>query len=183
MNQGKPKKTVDIKRGLLTLLPYLIIVCGVLFISNYFGGSRPPALLPERCTFPVSLTCFDHSVTASYVAISLQNSAGRDMIIRGMTATSDALGRGNMCSTRTGGGSPLSSDICPTSSGYGVQGCTGGPQLISGKSTIITMNQGACAFIGTGRDKNRYNITVYYSWSDSANILRTLPGEMLAKKP
>ncbi|MBI3036630.1 hypothetical protein HYY73_02645, partial [Candidatus Woesearchaeota archaeon] len=102
----------------------ILVVLVVIGALSYFGVLSPATLLPEKCTFPVSVSCTDHAVTGTYVALILQNGAGRDMIIRGVTATGEGLGAGNMCSTKVGGGAPLLADTCPSSTGIGVNGCT-----------------------------------------------------------
>ncbi len=164
----------------------ILVVLVVIGALAYFGVLSPSTLLPEKCTFPVSVNCVDHSVTNDYVSLVLLNGAGRDMKIRGLTATGEALGEGKMCTTDVGagqGGPPESDDDCPSSSGIGVNGCTGGSVLRNGAKTTATIRGQDCTFVDTGRDKNRYNVTVYYSWLDSPTLMHTLPGELLARKP
>ena len=171
----------------------ILVVLIVIGALAYFGVLSPSTLLPEKCTFPVSLSCLDHAVGNGFMAISLQNGAGRDITIRGVTATSEALGTGLMCSTKAVGGTgaaPLLADTCPVSNGVigalaANNGCPNS-QFRNGQSMTIVLNSNAglgCTFVDTGRDKNRYNMTVFYSWSDSLTILHTLPGELLARKP
>ena len=166
----------------------ILVVLIVISVLAYFGVLKPGGLLPEKCTFPVSLSCTDHTVTATYIAVSLQNGAGRDLRIRGMTAIGDALGTDlsdnlNMCTTKQGGGAPLDNDDCPDSSGLGINGCVGGSKFANGATTMITMAEGACAYVDTGREQNRYNVTLFYSWADNAVIAHQMPGELLARTP
>ena len=165
----------------------ILVVLVVIGALSYFGVLSPSTLLPEKCTFPVSISCTDFAVTAGTITIGLQNGAGRDMIIRGVTANGDSLGSGNTCSTKAA--TILVSDFCPLgSSGTPPSnGCTFGgatsATLRNGGSGFITTALGTCTFVPTGRDKNRYNITVYYSWLDSTTIMHQAPGELLARGP
>ena len=167
----------------------ILVVLIVIGALAYFGVLSPSTLLPEKCTFPVSLSCLDHSVTQTYIAVSLQNGAGRDITIREVAATSQALVSGGTCRTAAASNQipPINTDTCPASTSIGLDGCTGGAQLRNGATTTITMITphagGSCAYTDTGRDKNRYNVTVYYSWSDSLSIVHSLPGELLGRKP
>ncbi len=150
----------------------ILVVLVVIGALSYFGVLSPSTLLPEKCTFPVSISCTDYSVLGTGLTFILQNGAGRDMIIKGVSATSEALGSGVLtCScNNTAQGSVL---------------------LRNGASTsfsVITVPNGACAatdcnFRDTGRDKNRYQINVTYSWLDSPTITHILPGELLGRKP
>ncbi|MBI2581293.1 hypothetical protein HYV85_05830 [Candidatus Woesearchaeota archaeon] len=168
----------------------ILVVLVVIGALAYFGVLSPSTLLPEKCTFPVSVSCTDHTIGNVYLAVMLQNGAGRDMFIRGMTATSDALGAGNMCTTKVVGGAPVLTDVCPTSNGVigpggANTGCFGGPTFRNGETKTIVMNQpgGTCKSTSTGRDKNRYNVTVFYSWLDGQGIMHQLSGELLARRP
>ena len=175
----------------------ILVVLIVIGALAYFGVLSPSTLLPEKCTFPVSLSCLDHSVTPTYVAVSLQNGAGRDMIIREVTVTGDALLNGGACQTATIG-PPANSippilsgaiaDTCGPSSGIGFDGCSSGSLFRNGATNTITMITphagGGCTFnANIGREKNKYNVTVFYSWADSTAILHSLSGELLARRP
>ena len=165
----------------------ILVVLIVIAALAYFGVLKPGGLLPEKCTFPVSVSCVDHSVTDGYIALTLQNGAGRELRLRGVTATGEALGVDNMCTTNPNGGVPLNTDDCPTSAGIGDNGCVGGIQFVNGETKSITMayvgtTLNGCTYVDAGREMNRYNITVYYSWGDSALITHQLSGELLARK-
>ncbi|MBI2580738.1 hypothetical protein HYV85_02920 [Candidatus Woesearchaeota archaeon] len=147
----------------------ILVVLVVIGALAYFGVLSPSTLLPEKCTFPVSLSCTDHSVGGTSITLILQNGAGRDMTVTRVSAASEALGTGNLgigCSTGT---------ITTT--------------IRNGASATFTLNTldsgGAppnCAFRDTGRDKNRYNVTLSYNWLDSPTITHQLSGEMLARR-
>jgi len=147
----------------------ILVVLVVIGALSYFGVLSPATLLPEKCTFPVSVNCVDHSITGTGVTIILQNGAGRDMIVREISASSDALGAG-------GGGEDCS--LPSTAEGLTLRN---GERLQYDLSDENPAE--ACVFRDTGRDKNRYNITVYYSWSDSPTITHRLAGDLLAKGP
>ena len=172
----------------------ILVVLIVIGALAYFGVLSPSTLLPEKCTFPVSLSCLDHTVTPTYVAVSLQNGAGRDMIIREVTVTGDALTNGGACQTAVvgppvNGIPPLTTDTCPPSSAIGTDGCTSGSLFRNGATNTITMRTShsgvsGCTFnANIGREKNKYNVTVFYSWADSTSILHSLSGELLARRP
>ena len=147
----------------------VLVVLVVIGALSYFGVLSPSTLLPEKCTFAISISCVDHEVQNGQVSLVLQNGAGRDMIIRDISSSADALG-----------------------DGFGGEDCSLDPSaenLIfrNGQRNRFDMVQenpvGACAFRETGRDKNRYNITIRYSWADSTTITHRLEGDLLAKRP
>ncbi len=136
----------------------ILVVLVVIGALAYFGVLSPSTLLPEKCTFPVSVNCVDHSVSPTAVTVVLLNGAGRDIIVRHVNASSDAISPG-----------PCS---------YAAPGT--GLTLKNGEKASFPM--ASCTFKETGRDKNRYNINFSYSWLDSSGITHTLPGELLARK-
>ena len=155
----------------------ILVVLIVIGALAYFGVLSPSTLLPEKCTFPVSLTCTDHSVAQTSMTFILLNGAGRDMRVWAVSATSDALTGGLACNcNNTAQGSVAlrngqSSTFTLTGNPTGA-----GAACIAGGAT-------ACTYVDTGRDKNRYNVSVYYSWQDSLTVYHTLIGELLARKP
>ncbi|MBI3036441.1 hypothetical protein HYY73_01615 [Candidatus Woesearchaeota archaeon] len=153
----------------------ILVVLVVIGALSYFGVLSPSTLLPEKCTFPVSVSCTDYQVTTSNIVFVLQNGAGRDMRINRISASSEALG---------GTGAVNLGCACDTpAAGYPVT-------LRNGASATFTLNTpgpGAgcaayCTFRDTGRDKNRYNVTTVYEWLDSTGIDHELPGELLARR-
>ena len=66
----------------------VLIVIGVLLYSGFANISN---LLPEKCTFSISVKCLDHSVKKDSIQLRLENAAGREMVVRSITATSEAL--------------------------------------------------------------------------------------------
>ena len=144
----------------------ILVVLIVIGALAYFGVLSPSTLLPEKCTFPVSLTCTDHQISQTQITLVLLNGAGRDMNVNSINATSEALGTGD-----------LSTRCLNNSAGILRNGATG-------TFTLQTPSSGTgCTFRDTGRDKNRYAITVYYNWTDSQNVGHSLTGDLLARKP
>ncbi len=180
----------------------IMIVLVVIGALAYFGVLSPANLLPEKCTFPAGVACNDFalekdpSTMQDTVKLVLQNGMGRDVLLRGATARGEALGDTG-CTTLVLGETPdLSSECCPPGDppcdtwGLGMSnGCVGGKVFRNGKSKTVIMAESlsaptdyTCSFEDTGRDKNKYNITVFYSWLDSPGITHTTSGELLARK-
>ncbi len=152
----------------------ILVVLVVIGALAYFGVLSPSTLLPEKCTFPVSLTCSDHSVSATGITLVLLNGAGRDMLVRSVSATSDALVGGLACNcNNTAQGSVALRN--GQSASFTLTGANGGVPI----APCLT----PCTYLDVGRDKNRYNITVRYSWMDSLTLYHSLPGELLGRKP
>ena len=164
------KKAQAAMEFLMTYGWAILVVLVVIGALSYFGVLSPATLLPEKCTFPVSVSCIDHQVTPTQLSLVIQNGAGRDMIVRDISASSDALG--------------------DSSGGQGCALTTTDVNLRnSQRSTFVMDNAEAagpptsCTFTDRGRDKNRYNITIFYSWLDSPTIEHRLNGELLGKGP
>ena len=149
----------------------ILVVLVVIGALAYFGVLSPSNLLPEKCTFPVSMSCTDFSVTGSNIQLILLNGAGRDMTVTRISAASEALG----------------------GAGAANLGCACGTGAITttfrnGAAATFTLSiadagcAAYCTARDTGRDKNRYNVTLYYSWLDSPTITHQATGELLAKR-
>ncbi len=157
----------------------ILVVLIVIGALAYFGVLSPSTLLPEKCTFPVSLTCSDFSVTGTQIQLILLNGAGRDMAVTKISASSDALG----------GTSPINLGCgCGTAAGTTTirNGASATFTLATPDVVGVVCPAGAglnyCTFKETGRDKNRYNVTLTYNWVDSATITHQMSGELLARK-
>ena len=146
---------------------FIIVVCILFVLDPCLMSFCPSKTVPEKCTFPVSLTCIDHSVSINSMTFILLNGAGRDMVVQSVTVSSTALGTGS------------GNDACGTPAGT--------INFTKDATATFTLNTavsgGSCTFKNTGRDKNKYNITVTYSWVDSPTITHQLNGELLARKP
>ncbi len=132
-----------------------VIVPLLIFIGSlaYFGTMNPSTLLPEKCTFPVGLSCADFSVTPTSISIILRNGAGRDMVVNSLEATSEAL-QGSCSSSGT-------------------------VTLPNGGTNTFSLT--GCTFKETGKEKNLYSVAVNYALVDSPNLQHTLTGELLAR--
>ena len=154
----------------------ILVVLVVIGALAYFGVLSPSTLLPEKCTFPVSLSCTDHQVSRTQITLILQNGAGRDISVSRISAASEALG-GLATTANLGCGC---ADIVTRTLRNGA----------SATFVLLTPDAGAtctagganfCTFRDTGRDKNRYNITLNYNWLDSPTITHQLSGELLGR--
>lgn len=133
------------------ILPFLIVIGSL----AYFGTMNPSTLLPEKCSFPLSLSCSDFLVTPTSISIVLRNGVGRDMVVNSLEATSEAL-QGSCSSSGT-------------------------VTLPNGDTNTFSLT--GCNFKETGREKNVYSVAVNYALVDSPTLKHTLIGELLAKKP
>jgi len=138
----------------------ILVVLVVIAALAYFGVLSPSNLLPEKCTFPVSLSCSDFSVSTTGITLVFQNGAGRDMKILSLNASSDAFT-----------GIAANSTSASTNT------------LRNGNKASYFLTSPTYTFTDTGRDKNRYTINVTYSWLDSPTLTHVITGELLAKKP
>ena len=151
----------------------ILVVLVVIGALAYFGVLSPSTLLPEKCTFPVSLSCTDHQVLGTQVTLILQNGAGRDMTITRISAASEALGGASLANLGCACGTGAISTVLRNGAGVTFTLLT--PDPAAGCATY-------CQFRDTGRDKNRYNITLNYNWLDSPTITHQLSGELLARR-
>ncbi len=132
------------------VLPVLVFIGGL----AYFGVLSPSTRIPDKCTFPILMSCVDYKVTSDSITLQLQN-AGRDMIVNSLVATSEAV-QGSCSSSGT-------------------------VTLLNGASKLFSLT--GCNFKDTGRDMNRYEITMNYVFANAPSISHTLTGELLARKP
>ncbi len=164
----------------------ILVVLVVIGALAYFGVLSPSMLMPEKCTFGTGISCVDYSIGMmmgmwSYHEIVLQNGIGRDMKINRISASSEALGTGNLgcgCNTNNPGSNmPRTLKNGATDTFALLQADTPAGCKPPGAISVT-----ACTPRDTGRDKNRYNVTIYYTWLDSPGIEHTIQGEILARK-
>ena len=148
------KKAQAAMEFLMTYGWAILVVLVVIGALAYFGVLSPSTLLPEKCTFPVSVNCLDHQVTSSTIKLIMLNGAGRDMQVSKITAESDAL-------------------TAPCSTAAGTKTLRNGAKE--------TFDLTSCTNTPTGRDKNRYVINISYNWLDSPTITHVMPGELLSR--
>ncbi len=155
----------------------LVVIIAIGAVA-YFGVLNPSSALPEKCTFPISTSCVDHQVGGESITLMLLNGAGSDMVVSGLSASSTALGTGSLgCSCNTpAAGYPMDFMRSMTQQ-FVLDTPTAEPACDpAGAAT-------ACSFRETKRDKNRYNITVFYSWAMNPELTHQLTGELMARKP
>ena len=128
--------------------------------------------MPERCTFPVPLNCQDYVVLNDAVKIVLLNDGGRSIIIKDITATSEAfrpIDNGNLnhnCSLVVSERDKL---------------------LKNGEEKMYTLNVSTetgkkCLYHDVGKSKNRYFIEVESSYeNDTRNF--AIKGELFSASP
>ena len=140
LNQRKAQAALEF---LMTYGWAILIVLVVIGALAFFGVLSPSKLVPERCTFSAGISCVDYSVS-DRITLKVENKLGRDMIIRAVTATSNALGTGNVCSTKPFPVLPVtSSDGCPALTGPPYSGCEGGATLNKGEAKNIWGSKGS----------------------------------------
>ena len=69
----------------------ILVVLIVIGVMTYSGFVDVSGLLPEKCTFPISVNCLDYSVKKDSINLHLQNAAGRVMLLRNIEVTSEVL--------------------------------------------------------------------------------------------
>jgi hypothetical protein len=157
-SKGTEKERARQKKwAMLRIVSASLFVFFFIFAIFYFGDFMPTQPLPEKCTFPLSLSCTDWQVNSNSLTLNLQN-RGRDMIISSIAATSDALSGDSHCSTGT-------------------------LNALVRNGDKINLNLDGCNYVDRGRDKNRYLMNLTYRWVDSLNLSHQMPRELLAKRP
>lgn len=116
-------------------------------------------LNPEKCSFPIQISCTDHMVNENELVLILQNAAGRTMIVDKITATSEGFGPNSV------------TNPCSTPNNF---------TWHNGERKSIRLTEGQCNYFDTGRDKNKYDLTVHYSWEANPTIKHIFMGELFA---
>ena len=121
-----------------------------------FGLDR----ISEACVFSTpSFNCTGYSVTDSSIELVLKNTAGREMVVREVIATSDVL-----------------QDSCRT-------GKIEKPLSHSSEDRFF-LNEiypgSACTYWEDWREKNQYSLQVSYTWGNSTNLLHRAKGVLFA---
>ena len=152
--KGSLKKAQAAMEFLMTYGWAILVVLVVISALAYFGVFNVANLLPERCTFPVTLACVDHRVDGgnNKITLQLQNGGGRGMNITNITVTGDGV-----------------SSTCQNNTVRSLQNGEQGTFVIS-----------SCTIADIGRPKNRYQVDVAFTWLGSS-LEHTLTGELLAK--
>jgi len=194
------KKAQAAMEFLMTYGWAILVVLVVIGALAYFGVLSPSTLLPEKCAFPVILNCIDHNVIDREVTVVLLNGGGRPLIIRAASATGEGLadavaitGLGAEVDCNTEGADPFTPDdtySCPDSTGSGNNGCTTTSGVLgAGDQMSIFIREGDvaegsnCVVQPTSKDKNKYEVKVYYSFQNSQSIVHSITGEVFATAP
>ena len=67
----------------------VLVVLGILFFSGNIADTS--LFLPEECEFYITVICFDHLVKQDEIQLSIVNAGDRELIVKNIIATSDAL--------------------------------------------------------------------------------------------
>ena len=141
----------------------ILVVLIVIAALAYFGVLDPSNVLPDKCTFPISLTCDDFLVSTSQgVRLSVINNAGKGMTVTGASAAGPGI-----------------QGVCATAVAPGLiaQGTSSSLNITTDGATV----PGTCTFINTGKRKDKYTITVNYSLEGST-FQKSLTGDLLSKR-
>ena len=168
MVKNKLKENEDSMFCKFLILP---LVVSLLVIAGCKPGGKESVNSLEKstdaCAFPVKIfNCLSAKVNPDSISLTLRNDAevGRDMTIKKIAASSEALGTGNL----------------------GIGCSTGLINVFLGTNATATFNLNngdsirACNFKDTGESQNFYNITVFYSWVYNPEVIHTMPGEIYA---
>ena len=134
----------------------IAFVVGALF---YSGVLSVPSLLPDECDFLALVSCVDYEVAGNGISLLVRNGANRDLIIRNISASSEAL-----------------SGSCGFSEG-------GRVVLRSGERRQVRLNSDGCGFRDTNDDKNSYGLNLSYSWRETPLVTENVIGQMVANEP
>ena len=168
----------------------LLVLC---FIWVFFDFD---VLLPERCDFHFFLTCRDYVVTdevltsgvgqpsqeVSGLQLVLLNGEGRNMLVRRITAYSEAF---NPVDSTTGNHN--CSWVNPASSGvYLFRNGAELPFSLTNSTEALGSNaadrEDGCPFYDTGKKRNRYDIVFEYNLEEvpDVNYVSRVEGRLLA---
>ncbi|MBI2137530.1 LamG domain-containing protein [Candidatus Woesearchaeota archaeon] len=128
----------------------VLVVVGAL---AYFGVLNPSNLVPERCAVPAPLSCKAAMAGSDGLQVALQNTANKDMTVKSISFTSDALA-GTCAST----------------------GLTA-PIPIGQQATFFA---NGCIFSKNGKQK--YQTTITYVYDDATGITNSMTGELVSNK-
>ena len=146
-------------------------------------------LSSERCNLPVPLTCKDFGVTNDRIELVLLNGGGRGMYIKNITAWSEAFNtsggdENHACSWVKPGGDD---EAFLLQNGqelkFSLTNSTQDIDTDGDNSTDNSDKEAGCPYSDTGKNRNRYNLKIKYSWTDTSNLTHTVDGEMFANSP
>jgi len=156
----------------------VLIVVGAL---AYFGVLNPQNLIPEKCVFPTMLTCQDYQVLEKGAAnndgitLVLLNGAGKDIILRNISITGDAVVPGTSITTgcnTTFSNAGAVSIPASTSVTLTVGAASGGTNVVPLSVCNLDSNK--------DRGKVKYTVAVDYQYTDSTYV-HPIVGELFAR--
>ncbi|MBI2133713.1 hypothetical protein HYU11_03460 [Candidatus Woesearchaeota archaeon] len=181
---GRGNRSQAAMEFLMTYGWAILVVLVVIGALAYFGVLSPDNFLPEKCTISAGLKCKDFSVmdrtgANDYIIVSFVNAAGRGMIIRDFNASADIIQNTVGCwnVTASGVGSWATQITVPN-------GETASLILDRRQYTGCLIQFGCidnCVFTDSWKPKQRFKLTIIYSWQDSPAIRHQLDGELLAR--
>jgi len=152
-----PKKAQAAMEFLMTYGWAIMVVLVVIGALVYFDVLNPANFLSESCVLTMPLNCGDYSVRNGAIGLDIANSGGRAVEITSVSITGDAL-----------------AGVCSVALGAAVS-------IDSGESAPFTVTDAVnCAKVATGRDKNKYAVSVSYNYAGST-YTHTSTGKVFAK--
>ena len=139
----------------------------VAIIISVLGLLNQGEKMEEDCAFPFSarINCLNYDVSRNGLELGLQNGRGRDIIVMEVTASSYAID-GGKCTT-----GEIDTML---------------PNGKLGAFELKGLDGGGCRYRYTGREMNRYEIEIVYSWDGIENVRKrafTAKGDLLAGSP
>ncbi|MAG15701.1 hypothetical protein CMO88_01425 [Candidatus Woesearchaeota archaeon] len=133
------------------MLALLLVSMLILYGCTSQELVTPELILPEKCTFPVQIACVDFDVTKDSIAITVLNGAGRDMTIKSVTFSGDA-----------------------------VDGCVVERETPIANREEATFEATNCNIEPSRKGRGVFPMDVVYFWDEDPTAEHSLYGEMLA---
>ncbi|MBI2664287.1 hypothetical protein HYX10_03000 [Candidatus Woesearchaeota archaeon] len=132
----------------------IMVVVIVISASAYFGFLSPSNFAPERCAVTLPFNCDGGTAGEDVAGIALENVGGRDLTVKSVTFTSEAL-------------------LGECTANVNIQIKNGEEQTIYADDPV------GCSHVG-GKGKNKYAVKITYFYAGSG-IDQQMVGEMVAK--
>ena len=129
--------------------------------------------IPERCTIPVPLHCKDYAAINESIKLSLVNAAYKGLIIKNITAKSEAFNPVN------GTDSNHNCSLAVSERDKLLESDEGRVYTLD----VSTEPGSKCSYYDTGKNKNRYFLEINYVWADSPVIEHEITGELFISYP
>ncbi len=157
----------------------ILVVLIVISALAYFGVLDPSNFVPDRCTFPVSLTCTDFVVKGNgagftQLQLTVANGAGQDMTVTQIEITGPAISSAQRC--LVGVPASLATTIQAANSASFTVNVNTPPA-----GGVPPNDEKACVFVSTGKKKDIYNVNVTYNFVGSA-FAKTVQGQIVSRR-